>query len=364
MPASPDDGARLAARVLDIISRVELTLIDLIATRLRAGINSPGWEAAKLAEVRLLRQRLAAGVQRATPQVIGEVNVIIHEAYSHGQALARIDTTDAHLPFALPADSLAAVDALAKQARTNVVDALALVPDLLTTVYEDAVRAAVEEAATGSITWQQAAQRVLDDLAERGVTGFRDKAGRNWALESYAEMAVRTGGGHAAVQGHVDTLAASGIDLIIVSDAPRECPLCRPWERQILSISGRVGAIIEPSVVGGSAVRVNVKASLADARAAGFQHPNCRHTVLAYLPGATEQGVAKSEPERYEAGQRQREIERRIRAWKRRKALALDAAGQRQAAVKIREWQAVLREHIDQHDLPRISRREQIGKAI
>jgi hypothetical protein len=364
MPASPDDGAQLAAHVLETLSAAELALIDLIAARLRAGITGPGWEAAKLAEIWMLRQRLTAGVQRSTPAVLGQVRSIVYEAYAHGEALARIDTTVGGLPFALPGQPLTVADRLADQVAANVEAALIQTPELLMNVYEQAVRAGVADVLGGVMTRLQAAQSVLDDLAERGVTGFRDRAGRNWALESYVEMAVRTGAGHAAVQGHVDALASSGLDLVIVSDAPRECPLCRPWERKILSISGRVGAVIEPSVLTGTPRTVTVTASLATARAAGFQHPNCRHSVSAYLPGATIKGVAQRDPAGYEAGQRQRAIERSIRAWKRRQAVALDDAAARVASAKVREWQTVLRAHIDANDLRRLTRREQIGTAL
>lgn len=365
MPASPDDGAELAAHVVETLSAAELALIDLIAARLRAGITGPGWEAAKLAEIWMLRRRLADATQRATPAVLAQVRLIVYEAYAHGEALARIDTTDAHVPlFQLPGHEFGVVDRLAQQAAASVEAALIQTPELLVNVYEQAVRAGVADVLGGVMTRLQAAQSVLDALAERGVTGFRDRAGRNWALESYVEMAVRTGAGHAAVQGHVDALAASGIDLVIVSDAPRECPLCRPWERKILSISGRVGAVIEPSVVTGTPATVNVTASLEAARAAGLMHPNCRHSVSAYLPGATIKGVAERDPAGYEAGQRQRAIERAIRAWKRRQAVALDDAAARAASAKVREWQAVLRAHIDANDLRRLTRREQIGTAL
>jgi hypothetical protein len=364
VPASPDDAAELAAHVLETLSAAELALIDLIATRLRAGITGPGWEAAKLAEIWMLRQRLAAGVSHATPAVLAQVRLIVYEAYAHGEALARIDTTDAGLPFHLPEHGHGTVERLADQMSGNVEAALIQTPELLINVYEQTVRAGVADVLGGTMTRLQAAQSVLDALAERGVTGFRDRAGRNWALESYAEMAVRTGAGHAAVQGHVDALAASGIDLVIVSDAPRECPLCRPWERKILSISGRVGAVIEPSVLTGTPRTVNVTASLAAARAAGFQHPNCRHSVSAYLPGVTIAGVAQRDPAGYEAGQRQRQIERAIRAWKRRQVVALDDAAARVAGAKVREWQAALRAHIDANELRRLTRREQIGTAL
>lgn len=363
MPASPDDGARLAARILDLIHAAEVALIKYLAGRLRAGITSDDWADRRLAEVQLVQRRIATGTQQVTPQVLQQVQEIVHHAYNHGQALAVTDLRTAGFDFHPAPDPLPVVDFLARPAVDNVTAALAALPSMLNNVYQDAVRAGVTEVLGGAVTRLQAAQHVLDDLASRGVTGFRDTAGRNWSLESYVEMAVRTSAGHAAVQGHVDALVASGQDLVIVSDAPRECPLCRPYERRVLSIGGRVGRVIEPSAVSGSPTVVDVFASLTEARAAGFQHPNCRHSLSMYTVGVTRHGNAAADPAGYEAGQRQREMERKIREWKRRQAVALDDAAARRAAVKVRQWQGALREHIDRNDLHRLRHREQIGFA-
>lgn len=363
MPASPDDGATMAARILELVHAAELALVKYIAGRLASGITGSDWADLRYAELQMVQWRIATGVQQATPQILEQVQQIVHHAYNHGQALALTDLEAGGIEFLQAFEPIPTVEQLAHSALTNVQTALNQVPRLLGGVYQDAIQAGVGELLGGTVTRLQAAQHVLDELASRGVTGYQDSAGRNWSLESYIEMNVRTGAGHAAVQGHVDALAASGVDLVIVSDAPRECPLCRPYERQILSISGQVGRIIEPSGRDGSPTVVDVFASLEDARAAGFQHPNCRHTISMYTVGVTKHGNATAQPERYEAGQRQREMERKIREWKRRQAVALDDAAARGAAAKVREWQGALREHIDTNDLTRLRRREQIGTA-
>lgn len=105
-------------------------------------------------------------------------------------------------------------------------------------------------------------------------------------------------------------------DLVTASNAPRECPLCRPWEGKVLTISGPDGAHaveVEHAIEDGRTVRVNVAGSLDAARRAGLQHPNCRHSVSAYTPGITRTDNATSDPAGDEAGQRQRAIERNIR---------------------------------------------------
>ncbi|WP_368661496.1 phage minor capsid protein [Streptomyces sp. NA04227] len=56
----------------------------------------------------------------------------------------------------------------------------------------------------------------------RGINGFVDKAGRNWDMAAYAEMAVRSVTARAAIEGHIDALAKIRGGLVIVS-------LMRPW---------------------------------------------------------------------------------------------------------------------------------------
>ncbi|MGX1274896.1 phage minor capsid protein [Streptomyces phaeoluteigriseus] len=97
------------------------------------------------------------------------------------------------------------------------------------------------------------------------------------------------------------------------------------------------------------------------ARAAGLFHPNCRHSLSAYLPGVSTRPPHHATPGMtYEDTQRQREIERHIRAWKRRQAAAMDEAARRRAGVYVRKWQAAIRKHVAEHpDLRRKPQREQ-----
>jgi hypothetical protein len=204
-------------------------------------------------------------------------------------------------------------------------------------------------------------------FADRGIASFTDRAGRRWQLTSYAEMAVRTSVGRAATEAHMRTLGEAGVDLVIVSDSPRECPLCRPWERSVLTVGGPDGertVEAEHATEDGRTVRVSVAGSLDEARRAGLQHPNCRHSVSAYTPGITPVEDAASDPAGYEAGQRQRKIERNIRRWKNREAAAVTPEAQRAARAKTRQWQGAMRDHLAAHpDLRRLRHREQPGAS-
>jgi len=99
------------------------------------------------------------------------------------------------------------------------------------------------------------------------------------------------------------------------------------------------------------------------ARAAGLFHPNCRHSLGAYIPGLTEPMRQTRDAEGYQERMQQRYMERQIRKWKLREAVALDDEARRQARAKVREWQARIRQFVAEHDRKRLYYREQIGKA-
>lgn len=127
---------------------------------------------------------------------------------------------------------------------------------------------------------------------------------------------------------------------------------CRPWEGKVLSLSGA------PRMDG-----VDVAGTLDQARAAGFLHPGCRHTIGAYLPGFTKLPTDTADPQGYADRQRLRYLERGVRAWKRREAVALDPQAKAHARAKVREWQKRIREHVEETGTKRQPFRESVGAA-
>lgn len=362
MPASPDDGARHAARVTAVIEDLEALLLRQLAATLAAGGDQDTagqWSTQALYRLRLWRGRADRGIAGAQAQLADVVAEVMIAAHTDGYALAV-----AELPELLGAPAPAGqVIGAADELTARVMAAMRQVPRLLEHTYREAVAAGAAEVAGGKVTRLQASQHVLDRLGSRGITGFRDVAGRNWSLSSYVEMAVRTETGRVAIDGHTTALLDAGQDLVKISDSPRECPTCRPWEGKILSLTGATVAGLMPSATGGPAVRVDVAGTVDQARAAGLFHPNCTHSQSLFLPGASSTAAPRSDPAGYDAKQQQRGLERKIREWKRREALALDDAARASARGKVRDWQKALREHVDANDLKRLSRREQIGVA-
>lgn len=365
MPVDPGLGERLARRVSDLYSAAELSILRRIARALRADADAPDWAVRKAGQLDMLRRMVSrdlAGLDAAAQAMVAQV---VGEAYTLGTAGAIGDIDDLDLEARLPPARAAAVERIAEATFEKLPAVRGALMRESVDVYLEVVQEASATVVLGADTRLGAAQSALDGLTKRGVASFRDKSGRRWEAASYVEMAVRTGTGHAAIQGHVDTLSENGLDLVFVSDSPRECEACRPWEGKVLSTSGAVAGTIEvESVTDGRPRSVRVAGSLDQARSRGLFHPNCRHSVSAYLPGATRVPTGtRDTQERVEQEQHQRYLERGVRDWKRRAAASVDPAAEARANAKVREWQARLREHVAATDLNRKRSREQIGKA-
>ncbi|WP_149184510.1 phage minor capsid protein [Streptomyces sp. TRM49041] len=370
MPVSPGLVEDLSTGVRNLYADAEQRLLSLVARQLADGFDAPGWAVAKLRDIQPLR-RAAQGVVDALATALDlEVFSAVTEAYDIGTRAGL-----AELGALSDADGRRIADSTPN---TRAVDRLAAETiELVTETHrgilrgiEDGYRQIISEVSAtpllGIDTRRQAAQRAVERFADRGLRTFVDKGGRAWQMTSYAEMAVRTAVGRAAVEAHGDKLRAAGIGLVIVSNAPHNCPLCAPFEGKVLSLDGPGGARtieVEHATDDDRTVRVHVAGSLADARRHGLQHPNCRHSTSAYLPGVTRAPVEHSEdPAGYEATQRQRAIERAIRKWKNRSAAAVTPEAKKAAETRVRQWQGRMREHLAQHpELIRRREREQPG---
>lgn len=217
------------------------------------------------------------------------------------------------------------------------------VPD----IYQQAVRGAIERTRGGlpasslSLSRIQAAQAALDDLADHGITGFTDAAGRNWDLASYVEMATRT-----AVSGLWEDLQngamiRAGIDLAKVGTHSTEgsCPHCLPWLGRTVSLAGATAGY----------------PTLDEAKATGFRHPNCRCFLIPEGAGiaadVTNPVPMDEAAAAYKASQRQRALERHVRAAGRRYQAAITPAARSAARRDLAHARAVSAAHRQAHRL-------------
>lgn len=378
MSVDPDAVDRFARSVVGIAQDAERELIRSIARTLARGIDAPGWEQRKLADLARLRrgwEQVADVYVRSGRTAVGAA---VLDAGAHGQSLA-LDALrlllgaaardSARGPGAMGVREQGAgwraVLALADEAAGLVEATRFGVLRGAEDLYRAAVAQIVGRVLLGTRTRRSVAQQVLDRLVESGVSGFVDRSGRRWELASYVEMSTRTAAQRAMTSAHTESLRAQGLDLVIVSDAPEECRLCRPWEGKVLSLSAsspgpvQAASVTDPS----RTVTVQVAGSLDRAVRAGLYHPGCRHSHSAYLPGVTRRPTNTADPQGDANRRRLRELERRVRREKMREAAALDPAAKRAAAARVRQAQAGIREHLDRTGQIRQPGRERIGVA-
>lgn len=362
MPVSPDLARELAEAVRAIYEDATTKMIAAIAEQVAAGIQDEGRADMQLESYLRLIQRLDIIIDELRRGVPGAVERAIAVAYRRGSAVATKDAGDAGLPGAT-------VGAVASIGRTDAIirllseamrpheEAILQIRRQARDAYDRAVADAVARMLTGAGTRFEAARDAVLDLMRSGVTTFVDKSGRRWDLASYAEMATRTSAGNAMVTGNVDRLVDMGEDLVIVSNAPEECKICRQFEGEVLSVSGNTrGRLSDGTTVMGT---------VSEARREGLFHPNCRHSLSIYLPGVTEAPTRTADPEGDKLRQRQRAFERRVREWKRRVAMDEAVLGKDHPTTKadrkkLRTAQADFKAWRDANGRKNLSRRTNI----
>ena len=156
-----------------------------------------------------------------------------------------------------------AAQVLAENAYQRLEDVVQVIGRQVNDIYRELALENVRGTVVGYDTWKQTARRFREQLAERGVTGFKDRSGRMWRMTTYTEMVARTTIQEAHTQGTLNRLSEQGHDLSIVSRHRSPCELCGVWEGKVLSITGKTKGY----------------PTFEEAKANGLMHPNCRHVV-------------------------------------------------------------------------------------
>lgn len=362
MAISPDFARELVQGIRDVYENATTKLIQSIAREVARGAQEPGEADQRLEAFTLLMAQVDIIIDELRRDVPGAVEQAIAFAYRRGSSVATVDAKDAGIPNAMAgaASSVGRTDAITKllsDAMRPHEEAILQIRRRVRDMFDRAVTDAVARLLTGVGTRKEAARDAVLDLMRSGIISFTDKSGRTWDLASYVEMATRTSAGNAMVEGHTDRLLDLDQDLVIVSNAPEECKICRPFEGEVLSISGDTRGKLSD----GKTVMTTVR----DAKQAGLLHPNCRHSLNLYIPGITEAPTRTADPAGDKLRQRQRAYERRVRDWKRRVAMDESTLGKdhpqtRKDRKHLRGVQAEFKAWREQNDRKNLSRRTNI----
>lgn len=83
---------------------------------------------------------------------------------------------------------------------------------------------------------------------------------------------------------------------------------------------------------------------LSEAIERGLFHPNCRHSITAYVPGLTPKRSTKNTatPELEKERQQQNYYKRMVKKWKQREAVAITDEEKEYCKKKVKEWKKYL----------------------
>lgn len=354
---TPGDTTVLVSRLVDLYDDAESHLLALIAERVEKGLDEPAWARRQVMELQRTRHAAKELLDKLARDGDHAIFEVVAGSGNRGAttAIAQMARVAPGGIVGTPVDldrmSVFTAELTGITRNTNA-HILRSVDDIYRRVIADVTAREL----LGAATRRELAETALQRLARSGITGFVDKAGRRWEAASYVEMAGRAATMNASLEGHAQQLLARGHALVVVSDVPQECALCRPFEGQVLSLHPGVTASVAED-------GKRIVGTLASAREAGLFHPGCRHSIAPYQPGLTASFGETADPAGDEARRKLRYLERQTRAAKREELTALTPDGKKAAKAKVRAYQAKIREHVAATSAKRQPGRERIGAA-
>lgn len=224
---------------------------------------------------------------------------------------------------------------------------------------------------SGAFDYQTAIRRAIRDIAASGLHAIRYPSGRVDKLDVATRRAALTGVSQTAGKISLARAQQMGARFMELTAHAGARPSHAAWQGQVVSLEGAPGYLSLDDIGYGTG--------------GGFKGWNCRHDWFPFFPGISESAYPRSELERlnnatvpyqgkdvpvYEATQKQRAMERKIRESK-REVSALDAARQtntklnldadfNRAAMELKRREAALKGYLKETGLDRDRSREQV----
>ena len=221
-----------------------------------------------------------------------------------------------------------------------------------TKTYQQIVKETTTDVLAGLRTPDKALKATIYRWRDKGIDlGLVDKGGHRWGLESYARLIVDNTS-RRAFQAVRDQAAVDvGVDTFVMSSHEASRAACAPIQGKLVTTRAE------------SFTDANTGEHFISLYEHGYGTPsgtfgiNCHHLKWLYVPGASSNNQPQYDSDEAIAKgdmvAKQRELERRIRAYKQKQALAEkmdDAEGINRNKLLIRRNQAAIRKLIGDHD--------------
>jgi len=371
-----DQFDALTEPIMSLFADYETSVIEDIARRLKnLDFASAAWQVQRLSESGTLYKDILKKLSKLT----GKSEATLKEIFKAAGVKSMRFDDDIYRAAGLNPLPLNLSPAMLRALTAGIEKTQGLLSNLTRTTAIQAQQAFIKAAdlaylqvSTGAMSYDQAIRMAVKKMAAEGLTVVDYASGHRDKIDVAMRRAVLTGVSQTA--GKLQEIRADemGQDLVQVSahvgarNTGTGVENHESWQGGIYSRSGthpKYKNFVEVTGYG---------------TGAGLGGWNCRHSFFPFFEGISEAAYSKAELNAYarkkvmyngkeisfyEATQYQRGIERKIREWKRQEA-ALKAAKQQALfeTMKIKEWQAAMRDFIKQTGLDRQSVREQIIK--
>lgn len=362
---SPEFYDTISKPLVELYERFETSVIEDIARHLsKMDYASAAWQVQRLNESAMLYDEILDRVAEISSISKEEVANILEKAGAKSVTFSDKIYKEAGLnplPFNL-SPAMARVLKIAIDRTngtiTNIVNTTAIAGQ---EAFISAADLAYMQVSTGTMSYTEAMREAVKKLSMDGLNTIQyAKKGDN--VDVAVRRAILSSVGDTAAELQLERAKEMGCDLVQMSAHIGARPTHQLWQGKVFSISG-TSADYPPFVE-----------STGYGTITGFAGVNCRHSCYPFFGGISER-IYKDEELKsyeketvkyngeelsfYEATQKQREIERNIRQWKRQASL-LEQLGidNTHELAKVREWQGRMREFTDQTGLIRQRERE------
>lgn len=219
----------------------------------------------------------------------------------------------------------------------------------------DSLNKAAGKVVTGIESRQAAMRQCIGEMTEKGIPAFTDKLGREWSPEAYTNMCIRTTVAKTATETQMERMNDYGVNLVAVSSHIGARPLCAPYQGRIFDRNNGSGYITD---LNDNKIRYEPWSSTSYGKPAGLLGINCGHQIYPFIPGINVQRYfpydEAENAEQYKKVQKQRQLEREVRAAK-RECTALDTVGDKeglkQASARLKQRERNLKEFCNENNL-------------
>ncbi len=366
---TPEYLDKLPDRVVTLYAELEIRILEDMARRIVKMDNltdTAQWQLWKLEQIGMEREFIQYHLERLTGKTQGEINALLEEAGE--QALYFDDQI--YREAGLSPQAVKNNEALQRVISAGMKKTMRLFQNLTGTTantatrqFENALDAAYMEVFSGAFSYQEAIKRAVKTLSSSGIDAIQYPTGHVDKMDVAVRRAVLTGVNQTAAEIQIARADEMGCDLVETTAHLGARPSHAVWQGKVFSRSGNSKNYPPFSETGYGT-------------GAGLCGWNCRHSFFPFFEGISRRAYSRHELSDlsrrsvtyqgknltyYEATQEQRNMERKIRKWK-REYMALDAAGldTSEASSRLSMWRARQKDFLEKTGLMEDTFRSQV----